>query len=76
MICTPRPIKQTPTKLLVNIQSNNEIRHNVACYRCMFINHNFVHNKTNLVQNQFCRSKREAIYYVAETIMTKNHSEV
>ena len=45
--CTPRPIEQTPTKLPVNIQSNNEIKHNVACYPCIVISHNIVHNKTN-----------------------------
>ena len=65
---TPRPIEQTPTKLPVNIKSNNEIKHNVACYRCIFINHNIVHNKTNSVQNQFCRNKQEAIYYVTVTL--------
>ena len=83
--CTPRPIEQTSTKLPVNIQSNNEIKHNVACYRCIFINHNIVHDKTNSVdwfdktkvqcidktnsvQNQFCRNKQEAIYYVTVTL--------
>ena len=66
--CTPRPIEQTPTELPVNIQSNDEIKHNVACYRCIFINNNIVHNKTNLVQNQFWRNKQEAIYYVAVTL--------
>ena len=50
--CTPRPIEQTPTKLPVNIQSNNEITHNVACSQ----------------QNQFCRNKQEAIYYVTVTL--------
>ena len=45
--CTPRPIEQTPTKLPVNIQSNNEKKHNVAYCRCIFVNHNIVHNKTN-----------------------------
>ena len=29
--CIPTPIEQTPTKLSVNIQSNNKIKHNVAC---------------------------------------------
>ena len=66
--CTPRPIEQTPTKLSVNVQSNNEIKRNVACFRCIFINHNIVHNKTNSVQNQFCRNKQEAIYYVTVTL--------
>ena len=66
--CTPRPIEQTPTKLPVNIQSNNEIKHNVVCYRCIFINHNTVHNKSNSLQNQFCRNKKEAIYYVTVTL--------
>ena len=66
--CTPRPIEQTPTKLSVNIQSNNEIKHHEACYRCVFINHNIVHNKTNSVQNQFCQNEQEAIYYVAVTL--------
>ena len=57
----PRLIEKTPTKLSVNIQSNNEIKHNVACYRSIFINHNIVHNKTKSEQNQFCRNKQEAI---------------
>ena len=75
--CTPRPIEQTPTKLPVNIQSNNEIKHHVACYRCMFISHNIVHNKTNSVQNQFCWNKEEAIYYVTVILSyEKNHSEM
>ena len=59
---------QAPTKLPVNIQSNNEIKHNVACYRCIFINHNIVHNKTSSVQNRFCRNKQEVIYYVTATL--------
>ena len=67
-ICTPRPIEQTPTKLPVNIQSNNEIKHNIARYRCIFINHDIAHNKTNSVQNQLCRNKHEAIYYVTATL--------
>ena len=50
------------------MQSNNEVKHNVACYRCIFINHNIVHNKTNSVQNQFCRNQQEAIYYVTATL--------
>ena len=66
--CTPRSIEQTPIKLPVNIQSNDEIRHNVACYRCMFINHKIVHDKTNSVQNQFCPNKQEAIYFVTVTL--------
>ena len=66
--CTPRLIEQTPTKLPVNLQSNNEIKHNVACYRCILINHNIVHNKANSVQSQFCRGKQEAIYYVTVTL--------
>ena len=66
--CTRRPIEQTPKKLPVNIQSNNEIKQNVACYRCTFINHNIVHNKTNLVANQFCGNKQEAIHYVTVTL--------
>ena len=66
--CTPRLIKQASTKLPVNIQSNNGIKHNVACYRCIFINHNIVYNKTNLVRNQFYRSKQEAICYVTGTL--------
>ena len=66
--CTPRPIEQTPTKLPVNIQSNNEIKHDVACYRYIFVNQNIVHNKTNSVQNQFCRNKQEAIYNVTVTL--------
>ena len=47
--CSPAAIEQTPTKLPVNIQSSNEIEHNVACYRCIFINHSIVYNKTNSV---------------------------
>ena len=66
--CTPTPIEKISTKLLVNIQSNNAIKHNVACYRCIIINHNIVHNKTNSVQNQFCRNKQEAVYYVTVTL--------
>ena len=42
-------MEQTPIKLPVNLQSSNEIKHNVACYRCIFIYHNIVHNKTNSV---------------------------
>ena len=66
--CTPRPIEQTPTKLPVDTDSNNEIKHSVACYRCIFINHKIVHDKTNSVQNQFCPNKQEAIYYVTATL--------
>ena len=66
--CAPRLIKQTPTKLPVNIQSNDEIKRNVACCRCMFINHNIVSNKTNSVQDQFCRNNQEAICYVTVTL--------
>ena len=44
---------------------------------CININHNIVHNKTNSVQNQFCRNKQEAIYYVTVTLShDKNHSEM
>ena len=68
MFGSPRPIDQTPAKLPVNIQSNNEIKHNVACYRCIFPNHDIVRNKTNLVQSQFCQNKQEAIYYVTATL--------
>ena len=66
--CTPRSTEQTPTKLPVNIQFNNEIKHNVSFYQCIFINHNIVHNKTNSVQNQSCWNKQEAIYYVTVTL--------
>ena len=70
-------MEKIPTKLPLKIQSNNEIKHNVACYRCIFISHNIVHNKTNSVQNQFCRNKQEAIYYVTATLSyDKNHSEM
>ena len=75
--CTPRPIEQTPTKLPVNIQSNNEIKCNVACHQCIFIDHKIVYNKTNSVQNQFCRNTQEAIYYLTVTLSyDKNHSEI
>ena len=68
MLLYPRLIEQTPTKLPLNIQSNNKIKHDVAFYLCIFINHNIVYNKTNSVQNQFCRNKQEAIYYVTVTL--------
>ena len=61
-------MEQTPTKLPVNIQYNNEIKHNVACNRFIFINHNIVYNKTNSLQQQFCRNKQEAIYYDTVTL--------
>ena len=67
-LCTPKPIEWTPTKLPVNIQSNNEIKHSVACYRCIFIDHNIVYNTTNSVQNQFCPNKQEGIYYDSVTL--------
>ena len=70
--CTPRPIKQTPTKLPVNIQSNNEIKHSVACYRCIFINHNIVHNKTNTVGT----NKKLFITLHQLFLTTKKHSDM
>ena len=58
--CTPRSIEQTPTKLPVDIDSNNEIKHSVACYRCIFINHNIVH--CFLITSKFIQ--QEALDYV------------
>ena len=77
MFFTPRAIEQTPAKLPVNIQSNNEIKHNVACYRRILINHNIVHNKTNSVQNQFCLTNKK-LFITSQYFfpMAKKHSEM